>query len=354
MVPLEAPCAGGHYLKRSASAWRKCTNDCNPGKKKVTFAAYAPLETREIEEAGGTTNSRSMATWGRGLRGRVAGRDDGDWKAFRCDHGGVNGFNIDKIMWYNVVTHEHRWKQPSFEELQDMAREWSYALHEEVQNIAHKHTVLSMWRHTAVEIVHSLVHPARWAGEEPAIETPSSRSELCSQRADEALLSMRADAAKEHGPPPSEPGLWRSCLPAARPLRSMLAYAKLRRPQTSLCDHRNPKNGTHVECPWSSDTAHPVWKKETRAANNTKVSKLPADAECGPTHPPTSTNTERRIPTPLCALNGGCRYGAARSLDGRSSTAECCTSWRGDGAAGAQGSPLSASICPPSSAARCV
>ena len=135
-------------------------------------------------------------TWGEGLLGRRPGHDDGDWKALE-DAFEVSGHwpNFGCIMWYNVVTHEHRWARPSFEELQEAVDTWRDQMEEQISDMSHlvlpqyvlesRNTTIKR-HHTCVEIVHSLVHPARWAGEEPEIEKSTAYS---SELADEGTES---------------------------------------------------------------------------------------------------------------------------------------------------------------------
>lgn len=228
---------------------------------------------------------KKMEKWGAALPCRRPAKDDGEWKAFVAHDGdlpysdgstlierfsGPNGFNCGRTFWYNATTHEHKWELPSsLEELQEWVDMWSgftqFAdgtlwggdLHDDVADIAHKYETL---------IVHSLVHPDRWYGEEPDVEKSTAYSTAL---ADEALLSMRADVAIL--PPPDEPGVWRSCITSATPLRDMGAYRDMRKPSSILDDPRNPKNGTHVECSYHAQAVQPVWKREERVSGKAKV-----------------------------------------------------------------------------------
>lgn len=198
---------------------------------------------------------------------------------------------MNKIMWYNVRTHEYKWAALAPEELKQMVSRHRSKLLQEVSNIEHKLSVaskserdlrekykkvLGMWDGdpTAVEIVHSLMslHDGYSLIEFPtsyAIETGTHSAAL----ADQALLQMRADTAEDYGSPPNEPGVWRSCIPTARPLRDMWTYAKHREPKSPLCDGRSPKNGTHVDCCYMNydDIVQPVWKREMGVSGKCKM-----------------------------------------------------------------------------------
>ena len=69
-----------------------------------------PLRNRWLSRTG------EMATWGDRLLGRRPRYDDGNWKALEDEsddpsYCSPNVFNSGRIMWYNIVTHEHRWKE---------------------------------------------------------------------------------------------------------------------------------------------------------------------------------------------------------------------------------------------------
>ena len=209
-----------------------------------------------------------MATWGLGLRGRVPGRDDGDWKALRAMEPGPNGANEGRLMWFNIATRKHRWEEvKSKEDLHTLHVEYHAAQLAAIDDIAHEDTVT---------LVHSFAHS------EAGIE---DSDEYGSAAADNALIAMRAFTAEESGttpgPPPNEPGVWRCCYPDGWPLRDMKMYAAKRKPHDKCPvfgthewgDNLSPKNGTHVDNYMLDvqDYTHPQWKKEVRAANNTKV-----------------------------------------------------------------------------------
>ena len=56
--------------------------------------------------------------WGWKIGGRQPAKDDGDWKAF-------HHADEERIMWYNVTTHEHKWELPPPNEIVTLVRELS-------------------------------------------------------------------------------------------------------------------------------------------------------------------------------------------------------------------------------------